>query len=68
MSQMTVEELNNLIRREFPQSKVILETISPRRCCVRIPINSSHLRPVEPYLTDHDEPRGQCTYLALWPK
>ena len=45
MSQMTVEELNDLIRREFPQSKVILETISPRRCCVRIPINSSHLRP-----------------------
>ena len=45
MSQMTVEELNDLIRREFPQSKAILETISPRRCRVRIPINSSHLRP-----------------------
>ena len=45
MSQMTVEELNDMIRREFPQSKAILETISPRRCRVRIPINSSHLRP-----------------------
>ena len=45
MSQMTVEELNDLIRREFPQSNAILETISPRRCRVRIPINSSHLRP-----------------------
>ena len=29
MSQMTVEELNDMIRREFPQSKAILETISP---------------------------------------
>jgi len=45
MSLMTVDELNDLMCREFPQSQTILEAISSRSSRVRIPVNVSHLRP-----------------------
>ena len=45
MSLMTVKELEDLMRREFPQNQITLESISSRSSRVRIPVNHSHLRP-----------------------
>ena len=45
MSRMTVEELNALMRREFPQSNSLLEEVGGGRARVRIPVDHNHLRP-----------------------
>ena len=45
MSRMTVEELNALMRREFPQSNSLLEEVGRGRARVRIPVDHNHLRP-----------------------
>ena len=42
---MTVEELNALMRREFPQSNSLLEEVGGGRARVRIPVDHNHLRP-----------------------
>ena len=45
MSQLTVEELRQLMREQFPQSDAVLEKIGPRWARVRIPVGPQHLRP-----------------------
>ena len=45
LSRMTVEELNALMRREFPQSNSLLEEVGGGRARVRIPVDHNHLRP-----------------------
>ena len=45
MSQLTVEELQQLLREQFSQCDVVLEKIGPRWARVRVPIKEQHLRP-----------------------
>jgi len=45
MSQLTVEELQQLLREQFSQCDVVLEKIGLRWARVRVPIKEQHLRP-----------------------
>ena len=45
MSQLTVEELQQLLREQFSQCDVVLEKIGSCWARVRVPIKEQHLRP-----------------------
>lgn len=42
---MTVEQLRELMRKEFPQSETLIESVGNRGSRVRIPVHQNHLRP-----------------------
>ena len=64
LSRMNVEELNALMRREFPQSNSLLEEVSGGRVRVRIPVDHNLLRLVgHRFLTDDDVPCGHIHVL-----
>jgi uncharacterized protein (TIGR00369 family) len=45
MPQLDVQQLQDFLRTDFPQSAVLVESISERGAWVRQTIDSSHLRP-----------------------
>jgi uncharacterized protein (TIGR00369 family) len=45
MPQLDVQQLQDFLRTDFPQSAVLVESISKRGAWVRQTIDSSHLRP-----------------------
>ena len=45
MPQLNVQQLQEFLRSDFPQSSVVVESVSERGACVRQPIDQSHLRP-----------------------
>lgn len=45
MPQLNVQQLQEFLRSDFPQSSVVVESVSERGACVRQAIDQSHLRP-----------------------
>lgn len=45
MPQLNVQQLQEFLCSDFPQSSVVVESVSERGACVRQTIDQSHLRP-----------------------
>lgn len=45
MPQLNVQQLQEFLRSDFPQSSVVVESVAERGACVRQTIDQSHLRP-----------------------